>query len=176
MEQIIKSTKGSSLFISRNDEWDALLELEADIKSKYFPVIHPKSTVVLNISPDYSSTVAMHLAHALSKEGDMLDIYNVDVPFPGELADTYQHRFKEFLDFHHLQYDYFILAEAAVLTGKNYQWLVAMMERAGIDRSQIITTALYQSEQSIFPCDCVGKTFNGPMVEFYYERYNKHWD
>lgn len=177
METPIPQTKSSSsLFISRNDEWTAMLELEADIKTKHFPQIHPSNTLIINVSPDYSSAVSMYLAHALSKEGQMLDMLSVDVPYPGELAAPYQQKFQEFLDFHHLQYDYFILVEAAVLTGKNYSWMVDMMEKQGIDRSHIITTALLQSEHSVFSCDCVGNIFNGHMVEFYYERYNKHWD
>lgn len=176
MEQTLKQTKGGScLYVSRNEEWDAILELEAAIKAPYFPVIHPRNTVILNISPDYSSSVSMHMAHALSKDGDMLDMFSIDVPFPGELPEVYQAKFKEFLDYYHLQYDYFILTEAAVLTGKNYGWLVRMMEEQGIDRSHIITTALYESEQSVFKSDCVGKYFEGNMIEFYYERYNKHW-
>lgn len=178
MEQTpLKQTKGSSsLFVSRSDEWDALLELQTDIKFKYNEVIHPKNTLIINVSPDYSSTVAMHLAHALSKDGDMLDVLPVDVPFPGEMPDKYQRAFREFLDYHHLNYDNFILVEAAVLTGGNYTWMIEMMEQQGIDRSHIITAALYQSELSTFTCDCAGVVFKGPMVEFYYERYNKYWD
>lgn len=175
MEQILKKTQGGSLFVSRNDEWQALLELEADIKVKYHGIVHPKTTAILNISPDYSSTVSMHLAHALSREGDMLDMFHVDVPYPGEIPTGYMQKFKEFLDYEHLHYDNFLLVEAAVLTGNNYTWMVDMMEKHGIDRSQIITAALYQSAESIFPCDCTGVVFDGKMVEFYYERYNKHW-
>lgn len=177
METPIAQTKSSSCqFVSRDDEWDAMLDLEADIKTRCFPQIHPSNTLIINVSPDYSSAVSMYLAHALSKDGLMLDMLSVDVPYPGELAAPYQQKFKEFLDFHHLQYDYFILVEAAVITGTNYTWMVDLMEKHGIDRSHIITSALLQSAHSTFACDCVGSIFNARMVEFYYERYNKHWN
>ena len=53
------------------------------------PKVNPLDTVILNVSPDYSSTVAMQIAHYLSDKGHMLDIISVDVPYPGENKDLY---------------------------------------------------------------------------------------
>jgi hypothetical protein len=36
------------------------------------PKVNPLDTVILNVSPDYSSTVAMQIAHYLSDKGHMV--------------------------------------------------------------------------------------------------------
>ena len=136
----------------------------------------PADTVVLNVSPDYSSTVAMHVAHHLSKDGEMLPIIGVDVPYPNELDVLYKHEFYMLLQ--NLQYTKkkFILVEAAVLTGKNYTWMVEIMKGFGIDPDNILTVTLFEKFDSTFKCAFVGEVFHTDMIEFYYERYNKHWD
>lgn len=135
----------------------------------------PADTVVLNVSPDYSSTVAMHIAHHLSKDGEMLPIIGVDVPYPDELDVLYKQEFYMLLQ--NLQYTKkkFILVEAAVLTGKNYTWMIEMMKGFGIDPDNIVTVALYERYDSMLKCAFVGEVFYTDMIEFYYERHNKHW-
>lgn len=136
----------------------------------------PADTMVLNVSPDYSSTVAMHVAHHLSKDGEMLPITGVDVPYPDEIDTLYKQEFYMLLQ--NLQYTTrkYILVEAAVLTGKNYTWMIEMMKSFGIDPDNILTVALYERFDSIFKCAFVGEVFYTDMIEFYYERDNKHWD
>ena len=58
------------------------------------PRVDAKNTVILNVSPDYSSTVAMHIAHHLSEDGEMLDMVSVDVPYPDQDRDYYELKFK----------------------------------------------------------------------------------
>ena len=124
------------------------------------PKVNPYTTLVINVSPDYSSTVAMQIAHYLSDEGKMLDLFELDVPYPGETKEYYLEKFqKEFTEYVS-KYDKVILCEAAVLSGKNYTW---------------ITKALLEMESSIFKSNFVGEYIN-TMPEFYWERYNKNWD
>ncbi len=136
----------------------------------------PKDAIVLNVSPDYSSTIAMHVAHHLSQDGEMLPIASVDVPYPGELSTLYKQEFYMLLQNLRYTKKKFILVEAAVLTGKNYTWMLEMMQQFEIHPANIITVALYEKFDSIYKCDVVGELFHDDMVEFYYERYNKHWD
>ena len=114
---------------------------------KRLPRVDPHDTVVLNVSPDYSSTVSMHIAHHLSEEGTMLDIVSVDVPYPGEERDYYELKFK--------------IKER-------------LLDR-GYENDDIITVALTEMNSSKFKCDYV-QAYTDTMPEFYWERYNKHWE
>ena len=66
-------------FITRQKEWDLLQILMLNVDCSNF---NSSDTGVLMVSPDYSATVAMHLAHAWSKDGKMIDIIPVEVPYP----------------------------------------------------------------------------------------------
>jgi hypothetical protein len=139
------------------------------------PEVDPRLTLVLNISPDYSSTVSMHVAHHLSLYGRMLDIASVDVPYPKESADSYKRAFASMLPVISAKYEQVILCEAAILSGKNYTWIVDMLMGAGFDRSDIITTALVERDGSVFKSDYVGGRCR-TMPDFYFEKYNFNWD
>lgn len=139
------------------------------------PVVDPWTTVVLNVSPDYSSTFSMHMAHHLSQGGKMLDMYPVDVPFPKEDKHMYEVHFRESIARFSVLYDKIILCEAAVLSGNNYRWIKEALLDLGYENDDIITTALVQKVNSVFECDYVGE-YSSTMPEFYYERYNKNWD
>ncbi len=136
----------------------------------------PGNTVILNVSPDYSSIYAMRLAHYMSDAGEMMEMVNVDVPYPDELDIMYKQEF--FLTLRNLKrrFKKFILCEAAVLSGKNYTWIVDMMVAEGIHPEDIITTALFQRQNSIYVTEHIGKVFWEDMIEFHWEKYNKHWD
>ena len=139
------------------------------------PKVDPLKTVVLNVSPDYSSTVAMQIAHYLSDKGHMLDIIPVDVPYPGESKDLYVEAFEkislELID----EYSKIILCEAAVLSGKNYTWLKDILLTKGYKDNDIISVALLEMYSSTFKSTFVGE-YIVDMPEFYWERYNKAWD
>jgi hypothetical protein len=139
------------------------------------PVVDPWTAVVLNVSPDYSSTVSMHMAHHLSLGGKMLDMYPVDVPFPKEDKHMYEISFRENIHRFPALYDKVILCEAAVLSGNNYRWIKDVLLDVGYRDEDIISTALVQSISSSFDCDFVGE-YSSTMPEFYYERYNKAWE
>lgn len=136
------------------------------------PKVDPLKTVVLNVSPDYSSTVAMQVAHYLSDKGYMLDIRDVDVPYPGESKDLYVEAFRKTrLD----GYNKIVLCEAAVLSGKNYTWLKDILLTKGYKDNDIISVALLEMYSSTFKSTFVGE-YIVDMPEFYWERYNKAWD
>ena len=63
-------------FITREKEWELIQRLQTIVDSSDF---HPQTTAVIMASPDYSATVAMHLAHGWSRDGEMLTIVPVDV-------------------------------------------------------------------------------------------------
>lgn len=158
------------MYVDYIKEYELLQEL-----LKRLPKVDPHTTLVLNISPDYSSTVSMQVAHYLSQDGKMLNLFSVDVPYPGESKDGYEEIFnREFQNFTS-KYDKLILCEAAVLSGKNYKWLKNALLNFNYPSDDIITVSLLEMNTSIFKCDFVGE-YISEMPEFYWERYNKHWD
>jgi hypothetical protein len=158
------------MYIDNLKEYNLIQEL-----FKKLPTVDPYKTLILNISPDYSSTVSMQIAHYLSQDGKMLDIEGVNVPYPGENRDYYEQDFKQLSLNFSTKYDKVILCEAAVLSGKNYTWLKEILLDRGYKNEEIITVALLEMNVSIFKSDYVGE-YISDMPEFYWERYNKHWD
>jgi hypothetical protein len=73
------------------------------------------------------------------------------------------------------KYDKIILVEAAVLSGNNYTWLSKCLKDIGYKDEDIITVALLEMSSSIFKCNYVGEYVDS-IPEFYWERYNIHWD
>lgn len=139
------------------------------------PKVNPLDTVILNVSTDYSSTVAMQIAHYLSDKGHMLDIISVDVPYPVENKDLYVEAFKKISLELINEYSNIILCEAAVLSGKNYTWLKDVLLTNGYSDNHITSVALLEMYSSIFKSTFVGEYITD-MPEFYWERYNKAWD
>ena len=137
---------------------------------------NPKTTAVVMVSPDYSATVAMHLAHAWSQNGEMLDVLTLDVPYPGEAADHYLNtllaRQQEFTKYEHL-----VLVEAGIIRGGNWQWILKTLDNIGFDRKQISLVALCENIHSKTKSDYVGEYYDDSEAElmFYFERFNKHW-
>jgi hypothetical protein len=163
-------------FVDPETEYEVIDRLCKEVYVAKHEDFHPGNTVILNVSPDYSSTVAMRMSHAMSADGEIMEMINIDVPYPDELDVLYKQEF--FLTLRHLKKSIkkFILVEAAVLSGKNYTWMVNMMLDEGIAPENIVTTAAFQRHDSVFYCEYVGEEFNQDMIEFYWERYNKHWD
>jgi hypothetical protein len=158
------------VYINPESEYALIQDLFSKI-----PKVDSIRTVVLNVSPDYSSIVAMQLAHHLSVEGKMLDLISVDVPYPKEDRLVYKERFEQISKDFKSKYDKIILVEAAVLSGNNYTWLTQCLRDIGYDDENIVTVSLLEMTTSIFKCDYVGEYVDS-MPEFYWERYNIHWD
>jgi hypothetical protein len=165
------------LLVTRQIEGDVLEEMLTMLKVRY-PELNPSNTVVLMVSPDYSATVAMHMAHKLSKDGEMCDLMMVDVPFPDQQADWFMSQLRRTLTMSAKTYDNYVLAEAGIIRGGNYTWICDLMKDYIPSDSRIITTALFENVHSKFKSDVVGEYYDDKTQDltFYYEEYNKHWD
>lgn len=165
------------LLIDRQTEGVVIEDLIAELKTSY-PDLDPTNTIVVMVSPDYSATVAMHMAHGLSKDGNMCDLMMVDVPYPDqEKENGFIYKLIRTID-HTGPYKNYVLAEAGIIRGGNYTWICETMKRYIPDDSRIITTTMYENIHSTFKSDVVGRYYNDETEDltFYYEEYNKHWD
>ena len=106
-------------FITREKEWELIQKLLTIVDSSEFD---PSDTAVLMVSPDYSATVAMHLAHAWSRNGEMLPIIPVDVPYPDEGYEAYYNKMLMQVDIR--MYNKLVLVEAGIIRGGNWNWIV----------------------------------------------------
>lgn len=167
------------LFVNAEMEDRILKVLPKRILAKY-PDLTPDNTLVLMVSPDYSATFAMHVAHALSKDGEMCSILPIHVPYPddkdvGRWIAKAEQDLKSFHTFENKLYSNYVLVEAGVIRGGTYTWLTNLLinEYAG----RIITTAAYENIHSSFKSDIVIEYYDNDNEDltFYFERYNKHW-
>lgn len=157
------------LVITREMEWDAIKDLCSQIPAEF----NASNTLVVMVSPDYSGTVAMHVAHHLSFDGEMCDIISVDVPYPDEKVEPF---IKEaFNKFSGLEHENILLVEAGIIRGGNYTWMTELL--AETTNSRVITSTLYENIHSKFKSDYVARYYDNSTEDltFYYERYNKHW-
>ena len=145
-----------------------------------YPDISPANTLVVMVSPDYSATVAMQVAHNLSKDGEMCDILPVHVAYPDEDVYKYVRKADEdidsWLNFSDVQYKYYLLVEAGVIRGGTYTWLSKLFRKKLMGIT--ITTTLYENIGSKFQSDVVGEYYDDTKQDltFYFEAYNKHWN
>jgi hypothetical protein len=166
------------LFISRIQEKDMIYNLSQKILETY-PDISPANTLVVMVSPDYSATVAMHIAHNLSKDGEMCDILPIHVAYPDEEVHKYVRKADSDIDswfkFSDTEYKYYLLVEAGVIRGGTYTWLTKLFRNKVT--GEVITSSLYENIGSRFKSDVVGKYYNDDEEDltFYFERENKHW-
>jgi hypothetical protein len=164
--------------IDRDKEFQLIENLCMDIR-QLFPFINASNTLLLMVSPDYSATVAMHVAHELSHDGEMMDILPISVPYPDQTKEPFITMASEVMRRHienlHSGYDYFLLVEAAVIRGSNYRWLTSLIKE--LYNPKIITAALLENSGSVYKSDVVAEYYNNELqdVTFYYERFNRHW-
>lgn len=162
------------LFVTRDKEWDLIQQLMTQVDNSDF---HPEDTAVLMVSPDYSATVAMHLAHAWSKDGHMLDVIPIDVTYPDETDTLYRAKFQYDMAHRFGKYKHFVLIEAGIIRGGNWTWMLEEFEYLGVEREQLTLVALYENLHSKVKSDYVGEYYddNTQDLTFYFERFNKHW-
>jgi len=145
-----------------------------------YPDASADNTLLVMVSPDYSATVAMHLAHNLSKDGEMCDILPIHVAYPDEDVYNYVRKADEdidsWLNFSDVQYKYYLLVEAGVIRGGTYTWLSKLFRKKLMGIT--ITTTLYENIGSKFQSDVVGEYYDDTKQDltFYFERENKHWN
>lgn len=167
-----------SLLVSPLKEKKLIDQLSKDIIEKY-PNLSPVNTLVVMVSPDYSATVAMHVAHNLSKDGEMCDILPIHIAYPDEDVYKYVRKADQDIDswlkFSETEYKYYLLVEAGVIRGGTYIWLTKLFNKKL--SGQVITTSLYENVGSRFKSDVVGEYYDDSKKDltFYFERENKHW-
>ena len=161
-------------FITREKELELIQRLQTivDIRG-----CNSGNTAVVMVSPDYSATVAMHLAHNWSVNGEIFDILTLDVPYPDESADKYIINLESRIH-DYQKYDRLILIEAGIIRGSNWKWILNTLTNTfSIDRSKITTVALCENLKSVVKSDYVAEYYDDDKYElmFYFERYNQHW-
>lgn len=160
-------------FITREREAELINRLETIIDTRAIT----ERTAVVMVSPDYSATVAMHLAHAWSRAGDMVSIFPIDVTYPDEDNYEYRKKFRHDFQWHADKYDNFILIEAGIIRGGNWEWIIEEFARFGFTRERLTLVALCENIHSRVKSDYVAEYYNDDDEElmFYYEKFNKHW-
>jgi hypothetical protein len=160
-------------FITREKEWELIQRLETIVDSSDFD---PSTTAVIMASPDYSATVAMHLAHAWSRKGEMLSIIPVDVTYPDEDPAPYIQ--KMLMQGAYIgPYSKLVLIEAGIIRGGNWQWMLDVLYGWDYKRSDITLVAMCENIHSKVKSDYVGEYYDDDKEElmFYFEKFNKHW-
>ncbi len=160
------------MYVTREKEWDALVKVFQMLQNKEGLV--PGKAAVAMVSPDYSATAAMHIAHHLSQGGEMLDIVCVEVPYPDEDPEPYRKQFANRTCFEFFPFETVVLVEAGVITGGNYNFFANHLIDMGF---KVVTAALFENVHSKFQSDVVGFYYdhNVEPLEFYFERDNNHW-
>jgi hypothetical protein len=164
-------------FVSREEEFRLIDVLGDELLEAGW---NASNSIIISVSMDYSSIIGQILRHHLTFNGEIVEGFGVDVPYPDEewdktyiteLTDTFR------IHQHHLKTKTPILIEAGVIRGGNYEWLVGWMKKyLGYDRP-IITLALYENLGSRFKSDFVGDYYNDTIQDltFWWERDNNHW-
>jgi hypothetical protein len=174
----MSTDKRELYFIDRHKEMVLYQKLVDQLKKNTKFDINPEDTLLLNVSPDYSSIISMLLLHEFSRDGEILDMFNVEVPYPDQLPSPFELKFEETFKSYSQPYKNFMLIEAGVISGRNYTWLVdTMCNMFNINKNNILTVALCQNKHSIFQCDVVGEYYdnNTQDLTFSFEKYNKHF-
>lgn len=160
-------------FITREKEWELIQRLETLVDSSNFD---PETTAVIMASPDYSATVAMHLAHAWSSKGEMLPIIPVDVTYPDETSGPYIN--KMIMQAGDIRpYKNLVLVEAGIIRGGNWSWMLDVLYIWGYTRKDITLVAMCENIGSAVKSDYVAEYYDDEKEElmFYFEKFNKHW-
>lgn len=161
-------------FITREKEWELIQRLLTIVDNSNYD---PSDTAIIMASPDYSATVAMHLAHAWSRNGEMLHIIPVDVTYPDEQPDEYIKKMvMQAPDIR--PYKKLVLVEAGIIRGGNWKWMLDVLKTWEYNRKDITLVAMCENVHSKVKSDYVGEYFDDKKEElmFYFERYNKHWE
>ena len=160
-------------FIKREKEWELIQRLETIVDSSAFD---PQTTAVIMASPDYSATVAMHLAHSWSRKGEMLNIIPVDVTYPDESMEHYKSKMimqaGDIRPYRHL-----VMVEAGIIRGGNWKWMLDVLYDWGYSKKDITLVALCENVGSAIKSDYVAEYYDDEKEElmFYFEKFNKHW-
>jgi hypothetical protein len=163
--------------ITLNEEIQLIDKLGNELLSGGF---NASNSVIIVVSTDYSSIVGQILRHKLSFNGEVVDGFGIDVPYPDEVwnkkyVDTMSNVFQNYG--YLLQRKTAILIEAGVIRGGNYEFVTSWMKKRLGVRLPIITLAMYENVNSKFKSDVVGEYYNDSTEDltFWWEKENKHW-
>ena len=165
--------------VTKEKETYYLEKLPAFILEK-FPHLSSENTLVLMVSPDYSASAAMHVAHSLSKDGEMCNVLPIHVHYPDEenilsYLIKAENDINDYEKFCGKEFENFLLVEAAVIKGNTYTWLTDIIKKN--TSANIVTSTLFENIDSKFKSDIVVEYYNDTVEDltFYYEKENKHW-
>ena len=167
-------------FISQAEETAMAQKLIYQIKRKALKFMDAENTLMLTVSPDFSGIASTIISHGISTEGTAMYSDSIHVPDPGEDVEFYKQRLRN--TWNHIisnydgsKYTKFILCEAGVISGRNYNWLVNTLQELGVSSSDILTIALYENTHSEFKCDLVGQYYDNNTQDlcFWWEQPNR---
>jgi hypothetical protein len=163
--------------ITLNEEIQLIDKLGNELLSSGF---NASNSVIIIVSTDYSSIVGQILRHKLSFNGEVVEGFGIDVPYPDEVwnkkyVDTMTYVFQNYG--YLLQRKTAILVEAGVIRGGNYEFLTNWMKKRLGTRIPIVTLAMYENINSKFKSDLVGEYYDDSKEDltFWWEKENKHW-
>lgn len=168
------------MIITQEQEHSLIEGLISTIKEK---VVSTESFVatkslIINVSPDYSSILAMRLAHALSKDGEMLNIIGLDTAYSDdtkEKRDSYKMLAEGLLGVvaQSKAFTTIFVVSSEVETGDTFSRIYSKLKEATEGEVTIHTVALIESNSSKFQSDFVGLYSEKPVI-FWWEETNKH--
>jgi hypothetical protein len=164
-------------FVSRSEEFELIDTLGDELLEAGF---NATNSIIISVSTDYSSIIGQILRHHLSFNGEVVEGFGIDVPYPDEeWDDKYIFEMRTLFQTHidSIRYKTPILVEAGVIRGGNYTYVTDWMRKyLGYDQ-KIITLAMYENLGSVFKSDFVGDYYDDNLFDltFWWERENKHW-
>lgn len=165
------------LFVDYTTELGHIMTIASKLKEAGY---NASNSVIVTVSTDYSSIAGQIIRHELSHEGEIVDGYGVDVPYPDQSWDS---RFaNEASTIIEMNKDIsegktLILVEAGVIRGSNYNMLINIIRYTVGLKNNIVTTSLYENVHSAFKSDFVAEYYDDEAndLTFWWEKYNKHW-
>ena len=163
--------------VTLNEEIQLIDKLGDELLSGGF---NASNSVIIVVSTDYSSMIGQILRHKLSFNGEIVEGFGIDVPYPDEVwnkkyVDTMSAVFQNYG--YLLQRKTAILVEAGVIRGGNYEFVTMWMKKRLGMKTPIITLTMYENIDSKFKSDLVGEYYDNKTQDltFWWEKENKHW-
>ena len=163
--------------VTLNEEIQLIDKLGDELLSGGF---NSSNSVIIVVSTDYSAIAGQILRHKLSFNGEIVEGFGIDVPYPDEVwnkkyVDTMSRVFQNYG--YLLQRKTAILVEAGVIRGGNYEFVTKWIKKHLGIGTPIITLTMFENIDSKFKSDLVGEYYDDKIQDltFWWERDNKHW-
>lgn len=165
--------------ININKELELINQIGNDLLEAGY---NASNSIIVTVSTDYSSIVAQILRHQLSDNGEIVDGFGIDVPYPDENWEGMYHD-TMILDFGNhcrrigIYGKNIILVEAGVIRGSNYEYVVNSIYKYFGVNNNIITIALFENISSKWQSNFVGEYYDDEFEDltFWWEKENNHW-